>query len=151
MRILIQRVENANVAVKTQIVASINRGFLVLLGIVNEDNNEDVDYLVQKIIKLRVFDDDNGIMNRSIADIDGEIIVVSQFTLLASSKKGNRPSYIRAATPEIAVPLYEKFIAELEDKFGKKVGRGMFGTDMKVGLVNDGPVTIWIDSKDKNY
>lgn len=149
MRVVIQRVFRAAVTVESEIVGKINQGLLVLLGIETDDNQEDIDWLVQKIIHLRVFDDSNGVMNVSVNDIDGNIMVVSQFTLHASTKKGNRPSYIKAARPEIAIPLYEKFIKKLELDFGKKVATGVFGAHMLLDFVNDGPVTIIIDSKNR--
>ncbi len=150
MKIVIQRVSKASVTIDTIKVASIKYGLLVLLGIINEDNQEDIDFLVRKIANLRVFNDENKVMNLSLKDIHGEVIVVSQFTLQASTKKGNRPSYIKAAKPEIAINLYENFIKNLEIAIGKKVQTGQFGADMKVELLNDGPVTIIIDSKNKD-
>ena len=150
MKAVIQRVSQASVTIDTKIVAEIQKGLLVLVGIEEADNREDIDWLVGKIANLRIFDDANHVMNLSVKDIDGEIIVVSQFTLQASTKKGNRPSYINAAKPEIAIPLYEKFNAQLEIELGKMVQTGVFGADMKVLLLNDGPVTIIIDSKNKN-
>lgn len=132
-----------------KVKSAIGRGLLVLVGVVAEDTAEDVEWLTRKIAALRVFDDENGVMNRSVADVDGGIIVVSQFTLLASYKKGNRPSYIRAAAPEISVPMYELFCREMSAAAGKEVGTGEFGADMKVALVNDGPVTICMDTKNK--
>ena len=149
MKIVIQRVLKASVTIDKVKVADIKSGLLVLLGIVNEDSQEDIDYLVRKIVNLRIFNDQNGVMNRSLLDINGDVIVVSQFTLQASTKKGNRPSYIKAAKPEVAIPLYEAFISTLEKKTSKKVQTGKFGADMKVELLNDGPVTIIIDSKNK--
>jgi D-tyrosyl-tRNA(Tyr) deacylase len=149
MKVVIQRVSEASVAINNQIVASIQNGLLVLLGIVNEDAQDDINWLCNKITNLRIFDDDNGVMNKSILDVDGNVIVVSQFTLHANTKKGNRPSYIKAAKPDIAVPLYESFVKQLEQNLGKKVQTGKFGADMKVQLLNDGPVTIIIDSKNK--
>ncbi|WP_417786091.1 D-aminoacyl-tRNA deacylase [Tenacibaculum sp.] len=149
MKIVIQRVSKASVTIEGERVAEIQNGLLILLGIVNEDTQEDIKWLSNKITNLRVFNDDEGVMNKSIKDIDGEIITVSQFTLHASTKKGNRPSYIKAAKPDIAIPLYEKFVQQLEVDLGKKVQTGQFGADMKVELLNDGPVTIIIDSKDK--
>ncbi len=147
MRIVIQRVSRASVTVDSQIVGNIEQGLLVLLGIETDDHQEDVDWLVQKIINLRIFNDVNGVMNLSVKDIDGNIMIVSQFTLHASTKKGNRPSYIKAARPEIAIPLYEKFIQKVEIDLGKKVATGVFGAHMLLDFVNDGPVTILIDSK----
>lgn len=149
MRVLIQRVSSASVKIDDEIVSSINEGLLVLAGIEETDTQEDIAWLSGKIINLRIFDDANGVMNLSVKDINAGIILVSQFTLHASTKKGNRPSYIKAAKPEIAVPLYEKLIQQLETDSGKPIGTGRFGADMKVQLVNDGPVTIWIDSKNK--
>lgn len=149
MRTVIQRVKQAQVTINGKVKSSIGEGFLVLLGICNEDNEEDVDWLVRKIVGLRVFDDENGIMNRSILEVRGEILVVSQFTLFASYKKGNRPSWLRAARHEIAIPLYEKFCEKLSEGIGKTVGTGDFGAYMKVELLNDGPVTICMDTKNK--
>ncbi len=149
MKIVIQRVSQASVAIDSKIVANIQKGLLVLVGIENADNQEDINWLCQKIANLRIFGDENEVMNLSVKDIDGEIIVVSQFTLQASTKKGNRPSYIKAAKPEVAIPMYEKFVQKMEDELGKKVQTGIFGADMKVSLLNDGPVTIFIDSKNK--
>ncbi|MCD7971261.1 MAG: D-tyrosyl-tRNA(Tyr) deacylase [Candidatus Azobacteroides sp.] len=149
MRVLIQRVTEANVKINGKIHNEIAKGLLVLIGIEDEDSKEDIEWLTSKIINLRIFDDKNQIMNKSLLDIGGEILIISQFTLHAMVKKGNRPSYIRASKPEIAIPLYEKFCEEMSNKTGKKVKTGIFGADMKVGLVNDGPVTIWIDSRRK--
>ncbi|RCS27816.1 D-tyrosyl-tRNA(Tyr) deacylase [Polaribacter sp. WD7] len=149
MKIVIQRVLEASVTVDDKKIASIHEGILILLGIVNDDNQEDIDWLVRKIINLRIFNDDLGVMNKSILDVLGDIIVVSQFTLHASTKKGNRPSYIKAAKPAIAMPLYKEFVAKLESETSKKVQTGIFGADMKIALLNDGPVTIIIDSKNK--
>lgn len=149
MRIVIQRVSKAAVIVNKKTIAKINNGMLILLGIENEDSQEDIEWLCTKITNLRVFNDENGIMNFSIIDVEGEIMVVSQFTLYASTKKGNRPSYIKAARPEIAIPLYEKFIINLEDKLGKKIKTGIFGAHMQLHFINDGPVTITMDSKMK--
>ena len=150
MKVIIQRVTSASVTIETEIVASIQGGLLVLVGIEDEDSKEDINWLSQKIINLRIFGDENDVMNLSLKDIQGEIIIVSQFTLHASTKKGNRPSYIKASKPEIAIPFYEKFIQQMELELGKKVQTGKFGADMKVALVNDGPVTIIIDSKNKS-
>lgn len=147
MKAVIQRVSNASVTIDHKQVASINSGLLILLGIVNEDTQEDIQWLTRKIANLRVFEDENGVMNRSLIDLDGDAIVVSQFTLHASTKKGNRPSYIKAAKPDVAIPLYESFIKQMEEDLNKKVQTGQFGADMKVQLINDGPVTIIIDSK----
>lgn len=149
MRVLIQRVSEAAVKIDGEIVSSIGKGLLVLLGVEEADTSEDVQWLSAKIVNLRVFDDANGVMNLSVKEVNGEIILVSQFTLHASTKKGNRPSYIKAAKPETAIPLYEKMIQQLTADLGKPIGTGRFGADMKVGLVNDGPVTIWIDSKNR--
>ena len=149
MRVLIQKVQEASVAVEGEVVALIGEGLLVLVGIEDADDNEDIEWLSKKIVQLRIFLDENGIMNRSVLDVDGNIIVVSQFTLHAMTKKGNRPSYIKASKPDFAVPMYERFCEKLTADLGKPVGRGIFGADMKVALVNDGPVTIWIDSKNK--
>jgi D-tyrosyl-tRNA(Tyr) deacylase len=149
MRIVIQRVSEASVEIEQNIVAQINQGLLVLVGIEEEDNIEDINWLVSKIINLRIFADENEVMNLSVKDIAGEIIAVSQFTLHALTKKGNRPSYIKAAKPDIAIPMYEKFVQQLETELGKKIQTGQFGADMKVSLVNNGPVTIIIDSKNK--
>lgn len=149
MRILIQRVAEAAVKIEGNIHGKINRGMVILLGIETEDTKEDADWLIQKIVGLRIFSDDEGKMNLSSQDVNGEFLVISQFTLHASTKKGNRPSYIKAARPETAIPLYEYFIEELRLKSESKVETGVFGADMKVGLVNDGPVTIWIDSKNR--
>ena len=150
MKTVIQRVSSASVTIDAKIVAEIRTGLLVLIGIEDADNQEDINWLCQKIANLRIFGDENDVMNLSVKDIDGEIIVVSQFTLQASTKKGNRPSYIKAAKPEVAIPLYEQFVQQLEIELGKKVQTGVFGADMKVALLNDGPVTILIDSKFRN-
>lgn len=147
MRLVIQRVKEASVSIDGEKVSAIGKGLLVLVGVETGDTEEDVKWLVGKTAGLRIFDDENGVMNRSIQDIDGEAIAVSQFTLTASTRRGNRPSYIRAAGHELAVPLYEKYCDLLAEALGKPVGRGVFGADMKVALVNDGPVTIIIDSK----
>ncbi|OYX82090.1 MAG: D-tyrosyl-tRNA(Tyr) deacylase [Flavobacteriales bacterium 32-34-25] len=149
MRVVIQRVSEASVTIENKVVASIEKGLLVLVGIEDADAQEDIDWLVAKIAKIRIFGDENNVMNLSVQDIDGDIIVVSQFTLHAGTKKGNRPSYIKASKPEIAIPLYENFVRKLESEMGKKVQTGEFGADMKVSLINDGPVTILIDSKSK--
>jgi D-tyrosyl-tRNA(Tyr) deacylase len=149
MRVVLQRVASSSVTVSEKIVAEIQKGLLVLVGIEEADTEEDIDWLVTKITQLRIFSDENEVMNLSVQDIKGDILVVSQFTLHAATKKGNRPSYIKAATPEIAIPIYEKFVSTLENKLGKKVPTGIFGADMKVALLNDGPVTIIIDSKNK--
>ena len=149
MKVVLQRVSEASVTVNNERIAEIKTGLLILVGIEDADTIEDINWLTSKICNLRIFDDVNGIMNLSVKDIDGEVIVVSQFTLQASTKKGNRPSYIKAAKPEVSVPLYEKFVAQFEIDFGKKIQTGSFGADMKVALLNDGPVTIIIDSKNK--
>ncbi|MFL1897113.1 D-aminoacyl-tRNA deacylase [Aquimarina sp. 2-A2] len=149
MRVIIQRVSKASVTVEGEVISSIADGLLILLGIEAEDTDVDSKWLSGKISRLRIFADENGVMNRSIQDVDGEAIVVSQFTLFASTKKGNRPSYIKAASTEIAIPIYEGFVNQLELDLGKKVGTGIFGTDMKVNLINDGPVTLLIDTKNK--
>ena len=150
MKTVIQRVSSASVTIDSTIVAEIQKGLLVLVGIEDTDNQEDILWLSQKIANLRIFGDENDVMNLSVKDCNGEIIVVSQFTLQALTKKGNRPSYINAAKPVVAIPIYEEFILELGRELGKKVQTGMFGADMKVALVNDGPVTILIDSKFRN-
>ncbi|MBS7312907.1 MAG: D-aminoacyl-tRNA deacylase [Candidatus Cryptobacteroides sp.] len=147
MRLVIQRVKEASVSIDGEKVSAIGKGLLVLVGVETGDTEEDVKWLVGKTAGLRIFDDENGVMNKSIQDIDGEALAVSQFTLTASTRRGNRPSYIRAAGHELAVPLYEKYCDSLAETLGKPVGRGVFGADMKVALVNDGPVTIIIDSK----
>ncbi len=149
MRIVIQRVKHASVTIDGEVHSHIESGFLILLGVCEEDTSEDIDWLVRKVLALRVFDDEEGVMNRSIMDVGGEALVVSQFTLYASYKKGNRPSWLRAARHEISVPLYEEFCRKMSDGMGKKVGTGIFGADMKVELVNDGPVTICMDTKNK--
>lgn len=149
MRIVIQRVSSASVEIEGSIKSSIGKGYMILLGVCDDDTAEDVEWLAKKVAGLRVFDDDNGVMNRSITDVGGEVLVVSQFTLYASYKKGNRPSWLRAARHEISVPLYEQFCSALSRLLGKEVGTGEFGADMKVSLVNDGPVTICMDSKNK--
>lgn len=149
MRVVIQRVSEASVIIENENVANILNGILVLVGIEPDDNQEDIQWLASKIINLRVFPDENKIMNFSVKESNGEIIVVSQFTLHAATKKGNRPSYIKAAKPDIAIPLYESFVQQLELELGKKIQTGQFGANMKVSLVNDGPVTIIIDTKNK--
>lgn len=149
MRAVIQRVSSAKVCVNNSTVSSIKNGLLILLGIETEDTKEDIDWLTAKIARLRIFNDENGVMNKSVLDVNGDVIVVSQFTLHASTKKGNRPSYIKAAKPDMAIPLYEEFVKKLEQETGKKVGTGKFGAHMEVFLVNDGPVTIIIDTKQK--
>ena len=149
MRIVIQRVSHASVTINQQVKSSIGMGFLILLGIGKDDTEEDINWLVKKIIGLRIFDDEMGVMNRSIMDINGEILVVSQFTLMASYKKGNRPSWIHAAPHELSIPLYNRFCNALSEAMGKSVSTGEFGADMKVELLNDGPVTICMDTKNK--
>jgi len=149
MRSVIQRVSQASVTIEGERVADIQHGLLVLVGFEDSDNQEDISWLCSKIANLRIFGDDNGVMNLSLKDTNGEMIIVSQFTLHALTKKGNRPSYIKASKPEIAIPLYERFIAQMETDLGKKVQTGQFGADMKVSLLNDGPVTIVIDTKNK--
>ena len=149
MRVVIQRVTKASVTVDEKQISAIESGLLILVGIENLDSQEDIDWLSNKIVNLRIFNDDQGVMNNSLLESNGDVIVVSQFTLHASTKKGNRPSYINAARPETAVPIYEAFVKALELKLGKKVGTGVFGADMKVALLNDGPVTIVIDTKNK--
>lgn len=149
MKAVIQRVLQASVSIEGKIFSQIDQGLLVLLGISNEDNDRDIAWLSKKIAQLRIFNDENEVMNKSLVDINGDALVVSQFTLLASTKKGNRPSYIQAAGPEIAVPLYKTFVAQLENDLNREIKTGIFGADMKVSLLNDGPVTIIIDSKNK--
>lgn len=149
MRTLIQRVQHASVTIDRQLKSKIGKGLLVLVGIEDRDTQEDIEWLCKKIANLRIFDDENGVMNRSVVETEGEVMVVSQFTLHASTKKGNRPSYIHASKPDIAIPMYEAFCAEMGLQIGKEVQTGTFGADMKVELVNDGPVTIWIDSQNK--
>ena len=149
MKAVIQRVSQSSVTINEEIVAQIQQGLLVLVGIEDADIQEDINWLTSKIANLRIFEDENEVMNLSLKDINGEMIVVSQFTLHAATKKGNRPSYIKASKPEIAIPLYESFVKQMEIELGKKVQTGQFGADMKVGLVNDGPVTIIIDTKNK--
>ena len=149
MKAVIQRVSQSSVTINEEIVAQIQQGLLVLVGVEDADIQEDINWLTSKIANLRIFEDENQVMNLSLKDIDGEMIVVSQFTLHALTKKGNRPSYIKASKPEIAIPLYESFVQQMEKELGKKVQTGQFGADMKVSLVNDGPVTIIIDTKNK--
>lgn len=151
MRVVIQRVSEASVAVNGNKISSIKKGLLILVGVEDADSVDDIDFLVKKIVQLRIFDDENGVMNLSVKDVEGDVIVVSQFTLHASTKKGNRPSYIRAAKPNVSIPMYERFISEIETALNKKVGTGEFGAMMDVALVNDGPVTIIIDSKQKDF
>ena len=149
MKVVIQRVTRASVTIEQQLFSSINKGMLILVGIQADDTDEDINWLASKIVNLRIFDDENGVMNKSILDSGGEILAVSQFTLMARTKKGNRPSYIDAAPPAISVPLYEKFVATLSQELHKEVQTGQFGANMKVELINDGPVTIIIDSKNR--
>ncbi|MFR5661116.1 MAG: D-aminoacyl-tRNA deacylase [Butyricimonas faecihominis] len=149
MKVVIQRVTRASVTIEQQLFSSIGKGMLVLVGIQADDTDEDINWLASKIVNLRIFDDENGVMNKSILDSGGEILAVSQFTLMARTKKGNRPSYIDAAPPAISIPLYEKFVATLSQELHKEVQTGQFGADMKVELINDGPVTIIVDSKNR--
>ena len=149
MRAVIQRTTKASVSINGKVNGAIGNGLVVLLGIEEADGQEDMEWLIKKITQLRIFDDENGVMNRSVLDIDGDILLISQFTLMASTKKGNRPSYIRAARPEISIPIYEDFKKELAKSLGKDIQTGIFGADMKVELINDGPVTICIDTKNK--
>lgn len=149
MRVVVQKVTQASVVIENQTVASINKGLLVLVGIEDSDTNDDIAWLSAKIVNLRVFDDDKGVMNLSVKEVEGEVLIVSQFTLHASTKKGNRPSYIRAARPEVAIPIYEAFIKHTETLLGKPIPTGQFGAMMQVSLCNDGPVTILIDTKNK--
>lgn len=151
MRIILQRVKEASVTIEGKINAQIEQGLLLLVGIEPEDQQEDIDWLCKKVLNLRIFSDDEGKMNLSVRDVDGDLIVVSQFTLHANVKKGTRPSFIKAARPEIAIPLYQNFVQTVEKNLGKKVGTGEFGADMKVALINDGPVTIILDSKNRSY
>jgi D-tyrosyl-tRNA(Tyr) deacylase len=150
MRVIIQRVTQASVSIECDIKSEIKTGLLVLIGIEDADTNEDIEWLSNKIVNLRIFDDENKVPNISVKNIGGDILLVSQFTLHANTKKGNRPSYIKASKPEVAIPLYEKMIAQLENDLGKKIFTGEFGADMKVSLLNDGPVTIFIDTKNKD-
>lgn len=149
MRVLIQRVKRASVTVSGELVSEIGKGLLVFVGICDDDGKEDIEWLTKKISNIRLFDDENGVMNLSVQETGGEVLAVSQFTLMASTKKGNRPSYIKAAKPDISVPLYEQFCNEMEIAMNKPIKRGVFGADMKVDLLNDGPVTIFIDSKNR--
>lgn len=149
MRVLIQRVTHASVTIEGKIKSKIGNGLLVLVGIEDRDTDEDIEWLTGKITNIRIFDDENGVMNKSVLDIQGEVLVVSQFTLQALTKKGNRPSYIRASKADFAVPMYEKFCLSMEKQLGKEIGTGEFGADMKVELLNNGPVTIWIDSQNR--
>ncbi|MCX2719144.1 D-aminoacyl-tRNA deacylase [Lentiprolixibacter aurantiacus] len=150
MRVVLQRVSHASVAISGEVTGKIGNGLLVLLGIEDADTHEDISWLSRKLVNLRIFNDEQGVMNCSVLETDGDILVVSQFTLHASTKKGNRPSYIRASKPDVAIPLYEAFLKQLELELGKPVGAGIFGADMKVELLNDGPVTIIIDSKNRD-
>ena len=149
MKVVIQRVSEASVTIDGKVNGAIGKGLMILVGIENEDSDEDILWLCQKIVQLRIFNDENGVMNLSLLDVDGDILLISQFTLHASTKKGNRPSYIKAAKPEISIPIYEKMILKLTEFTNKRIQTGIFGEDMKVALVNDGPVTILIDSKNK--
>ncbi|ADF53837.1 MAG: D-tyrosyl-tRNA(Tyr) deacylase [Zunongwangia sp.] len=150
MRVVLQRVTNASVSIENKVNAEIGLGLLLLVGIEADDTSEDIEWLCRKIVNMRIFNDEDEVMNNSLLDVKGDAIIVSQFTLHASTKKGNRPSYIKAAKPDMAIPLYEEFIASFEKQLGKKVGTGKFGADMKVALLNDGPVTILMDSKNKS-
>ena len=149
MRVLIQRVKEASVTVNNEVISLIDKGLLIFVGITDDDTRDDILWLTKKIANIRLFDDENGVMNLSVIDAGGDILAVSQFTLMASTKKGNRPSYIKAAKPEISIPLYEEFCSEMELAVNKPIKRGVFGADMKVRLLNDGPVTIFIDSKNR--
>lgn len=149
MKVVIQRVKESSVSIDGKVKGAINQGLMLLLGIENDDSEEDIFWLVKKILNLRIFDDQNNVMNKSVLDIGGEILLISQFTLHASTKKGNRPSYILAAKSDIAIPLYEKFITYIQSEFGKEIQTGQFGAYMEVSLINDGPITIIIDTKDK--
>ncbi|MFT3675906.1 MAG: D-aminoacyl-tRNA deacylase [Chitinophagaceae bacterium] len=149
MRVVIQRVSRASVTVDEKVTGAINGGLLVLVGIEDADGPEDLEWLSAKIVQMRIFNDADGVMNLSLQDVNGDLLLVSQFTLHASTKKGNRPSYIQASKPPVAIPLYEQFIARLEKDLGKPIQTGVFGADMKVELINDGPVTIWMDTKNK--
>ena len=149
MRLVIQRVTHASVTIEGALKSKIGSGLLILVGIEDVDSDADINWLAQKVVNLRIFDDENGVMNRSVIDVEGEILIVSQFTLHAMTAKGNRPSYIRASKPDFAIPMYEKFCAKVSELLGKEVGTGQFGADMKVELLNDGPVTILIDSQRK--
>ena len=149
MRVLIQRVKEASVTVDNEVISLIHNGLLVFIGITDDDTREDIQWLTKKIANIRIFDDEDGVMNRSVIETGGDILAVSQFTLMASTKKGNRPSYIKASKPDISVPLYEEFCSEMEIAVNKPIQRGVFGADMKVRLLNDGPVTIFIDSKNR--
>ncbi len=149
MRLLIQRVRRASVEIEGTLKGKIGKGFLVLVGVTHEDTEEDLEYLAQKLLKIRLFDDENGVMNLDLQQVEGELLIVSQFTLLASTRKGNRPSYIAAAPEAVSRPMYERFVKRMEELTGREVQTGEFGADMQIELVNDGPVTIWIDSKNR--
>lgn len=149
MRLLIQRVSSASVEIEGTVKGAIEKGFLVLVGVTHEDTEEDLEYLAQKLLKIRLFDDENGVMNLDLQQVGGELLIVSQFTLLASTRKGNRPSYIAAAPEAVSRPMYERFVQRMESLTGRKVQTGEFGADMQISLVNDGPVTIWINSKNR--
>lgn len=149
MRLLIQRVRRASVEIEGAIKGKIGKGFLVLVGVTHEDTEEDLEYLAQKLLKIRLFDDEHGVMNLDLQQVEGELLIVSQFTLLASTRKGNRPSYIAAAPEAVSRPMYERFVKRMEELMGREVQTGEFGADMQIELVNDGPVTIWIDSKNR--
>lgn len=149
MRLLIQRVKRASVEIEGAVKGTIGKGFLVLVGVTHEDTEEDLEYLAQKLLKIRLFDDENGVMNLDLQQVGGELLIVSQFTLLASTRKGNRPSYIAAAPEAVSRPMYERFVQRMEELTGREVKTGEFGADMQIELVNDGPVTIWIDSKNR--
>ncbi|MBO5350430.1 MAG: D-tyrosyl-tRNA(Tyr) deacylase [Alistipes sp.] len=149
MRLLIQRVSRASVEIEGTVKGAIEKGFLVLVGVTHEDTEEDLEYLAQKLLKIRLFDDENGVMNLDLQQVGGELLIVSQFTLQASTRKGNRPSYIAAAPEAVSRPMYERFVQRMESLTGRKVQTGEFGADMQISLVNDGPVTIWIDSKNR--
>lgn len=150
MRLVIQRATSASVSIDARVHSAIGHGLLILVGICDQDSDDDIEYLVQKVVKMRLFDDAEGVMNLSVGDVGGEVLVVSQFTLMASTRKGNRPSYIRASRPEMAVPLYERFVDRLRQLLGREVHTGVFGADMQVALVNDGPVTIVMDSHQRD-
>lgn len=151
MRIVVQRVTEAQVSIAGEVRSRIGLGLLILVGVCDEDTDEDIDYLCRKVVALRVFDDADGVMNLPVTDVDGNLLVVSQFTLMASTRKGNRPSYIRASKPDFAVPMYERFVAKLQELTGREMLTGVFGADMQVSLVNDGPVTIIIDSHQRDF
>lgn len=150
MRVVIQRVKEASVSIEGRLYSSIGAGLMVLVGVTHDDTEEDMEYLVQKLVKMRIFDDEAGVMNLDVQQVGGEVMVVSQFTLLASTRKGNRPSYIQAAPEAVSRPMYERFVARVEELLGRKVATGEFGADMQVALINDGPVTICMDTKNKN-